>query len=134
SQAPLSVQCTDRSSGSITSGDWNFGDGLLQSSTRNTSSTYNRGADDWVSLMVTGSGGSNSKSMAIHVTAPPPPPPTADFTANTKTGRAPWRVKFTDRSSGSITNREWNFGDGSSHRYTTKPTQHYNNDRDYTVT
>src|SRR5205807_10622026 len=102
-QAPLAVQCTDRSSGSITIRDWNFGDGSSHSSTQNPSHTYNNAGDYTVTLTVTGSGGSNSKSMAIHVTAPPPPPPTADFTANKTSGQAPLAVQCTDRSSGSIT-------------------------------
>jgi len=72
--APLAVQFTDRSSGSITSRDWNFGDGSSHSSTQNPSHTYNNAGDYTVTLTVTGSGGSDSKSVTIHVTAPPPPP------------------------------------------------------------
>ncbi|PYJ79314.1 MAG: fibronectin type III, partial [Verrucomicrobia bacterium] len=78
-------------------------------------------------MTVTGSGGSNSKSLAIHATAPPPPAPTADFTANTTSGQAPLAVQFTDRSSGSITSRDWDFGDGSSHSSTQSPSHTYNN-------
>src|SRR5205809_97369 len=85
-QAPLAVQFTDRSSGSITSRDWNFGDGSSHSSTPSPSHTYNTAGDYTVTLKVTGSGGSNSKSLAIHVTAAPPPAPTADFTASTTSG------------------------------------------------
>jgi len=40
-------------------------------------------------------------------------PPTASFTAAPTNGYAPLRVVFTDTSTGSITNREWNFGDGN---------------------
>src|SRR5207249_5639891 len=72
-QAPLAVQFTDRSSGSITRRDWNFGDGSSHSSTPNPSHTYNNAGDYMVTLTVTGSGGSNSKSLTIHVTLPPAP-------------------------------------------------------------
>jgi PKD repeat protein len=39
--------------------------------------------------------------------------PTADFSANPTSGVGPLTVTFTDISAGSITNRFWNFGDGS---------------------
>jgi PKD repeat protein len=73
-QAPLTVQFTDQSSGSITTRDWNFGDGAAHSSAQNPAHTYNTAGDYTVTLTVTGSGGSNSKSVTIHVTNPPPPP------------------------------------------------------------
>src|SRR5439155_1758153 len=133
-QAPLAVQFTDRSSGSITSRDWDVGEGSSYSSTQSPSHTYNNAGDYTATLMVTGSGGSDSKTLAIHVTAPPPPAPTADFTANTTSGQAPLAVQFTDRSSGSITSRDWNFGDGSSHSSTQSPSHTYSNAGDYTVT
>jgi uncharacterized repeat protein (TIGR03803 family) len=40
-------------------------------------------------------------------------PPLASFTANPTNGPAPLIVTFTDTSTGTITNRFWNFGDGS---------------------
>jgi PKD repeat protein len=39
-------------------------------------------------------------------------PPTADFTASPEQGAAPLNVTFTDSSSGDITYRHWDFGDG----------------------
>src|SRR6185312_12325585 len=72
--APLSVQFTDRSTGTISSWDWNFGDGSAHSSAQNPSHTYNNAGDYTATLTVTGPGGSNSKSLNIHVTNPPPPP------------------------------------------------------------
>jgi PKD repeat protein len=66
---PLTVQFTDKSTGTITAWDWNFGDGLLLSSTRNPSHTYLLPGDYTATLTVTGSGGATSrKSMTIHVT------------------------------------------------------------------
>ncbi len=132
--APLTVQFTDKSSGSITSWDWDFGDGSAHSSTQNPSHTYNNAGDYTVTLTVKGSGGSDSKSLTIHVTAPPPPPPTANFAANPTSGNAPLTVQFTDKSSGSITSWDWNFGDGSSHSSAQSPSHTYNTAGSYTVT
>ncbi len=39
--------------------------------------------------------------------------PVANFTANPTSGQAPLAVVFTDTSSGTITNRYWDFGDGT---------------------
>jgi PKD repeat protein len=56
-------------------------------------------------------------------------PPTASFNAAPLTGTAPLTVNFTDTSTGTITSRSWNFGDGGtsaaqnpSHVYTTAGT------------
>src|SRR5438445_359991 len=133
-QAPLSVQFTDQSSGSITSRDWDFGDGSSHSSALNPSHTYNNAGSYTVTLMVSGSGGSNSKSLTIQVTTAPPPPPTANFGANPTSGNAPLTVQFSDQSSGSITSRDWNFGDGSAHSSALNPSHTYNNAGSYTVT
>ncbi len=40
-------------------------------------------------------------------------PPAADFSANVTSGVAPLEVAFTDRSSGVVTTRSWDFGDGT---------------------
>ena len=64
---------------------------------------------------------------------PPPPPPEAGFTESVTSGDASLEVRFTDASSGEITSRAWDFGDGGtsaepnpSHTYTAAGT--------YTVT
>ena len=41
------------------------------------------------------------------------PPPSASFTGNPTTGTGPLTVAFSDTSTGSITNRLWDFGDGT---------------------
>src|SRR2546421_9873223 len=80
-------------------------------------------------------GSPNIATVTIHENdSTPPPAPTADFTANKTSGQAPLAVQFTDRSSGSITSRDWNFGDGSSHSSTPSPSHTYNNAGVYTVT
>jgi outer membrane protein assembly factor BamB len=40
-------------------------------------------------------------------------PPVADFTANATAGKAPLDVEFTDTSTGVVTTRSWDFGDGT---------------------
>src|SRR5207245_1241545 len=110
--APLTVQFTDQSTGSITAWDWNFGDGSAHSSVQNPSHTYSSAADFTATLTITGSGGAtSSKSAIIHVTAPPPPTLTANFTANPTSGQAPLMVQFTDQSTGTITAWDWNRSD-----------------------
>src|SRR5438445_1750810 len=111
-QAPLSVQFTDQSSGSITSRDWNFGEGSSHSSALNPSHTYNNAGSYTVTLTVTGSGGSKSIRLNIRDTTSPPPAPPPNFSAKPTSRNAPLSVQFSDQSSGSITRRDWNFGDG----------------------
>ena len=50
--------------------------------------------------------------------------PVAGFSATPTSGGAPLAVAFTDTSTGSITNRHWNFGDGSSFDTTTTNLSH----------
>jgi len=136
-QAPLAVQFTDRSSGSITSRDWNFGDGSSHSSTPSPSHTYNNAGDYTVTLKVTGRGGFNSKNLAIHVTTPAPPPSglTADFVAEPTSGNVPLTVRFTDKSGGApVAAWNWDFGDGSPHNTEQNPTHIYTSPGDFTVT
>ena len=69
--APLTVQFTDQSMGSITTWSWNFGDGG-STSQQNPSQTYTSAGDFTVSLTVTGPGGpdTETKTDYIHVTEP----------------------------------------------------------------
>jgi len=86
---------------------------------------------------VTGSGGSNSKSLTIHVTTPAPPPSglTADFVAEPTSGNVPLTVRFTDKSGGApVAAWNWDFGDGSAHNAEQNPTHIYISSGDFTVT
>ncbi|MCB9451774.1 MAG: PKD domain-containing protein [Anaerolineaceae bacterium] len=110
--APLAVQFTDTSSGSITGWFWDFGDGG-SSTDQNPLYTFNNAGTFTVSLTVSGPGGSSQPfTAAITVNQPAPAAPVAGFTANPTTGDAPLAVQFTDASSGSITGWFWDFGDG----------------------
>jgi len=113
--APLLVNFADASSGVITNRLWDFGDGNTIGPT-NPSHTYNNPGTYAVALTVFGQGGTNTLSQPglIVVTTPVlPPPPVAGFTANPTQGAVPLLVNFTDTSTGTITNRAWNFGDGT---------------------
>lgn len=59
-------------------------------------------------------------------------PPIADFSATPITGFVPLNVQFTDLSSGAITTRTWNFGDGNSSAEV-NPSHLYSNAGVYTV-
>jgi PKD repeat protein len=69
-------------------------------------------------------------AMAACFRAPrPPQPPQAAFSVST----APLVASFTDESTGTITSRSWDFGDGASST-DQNPTHQYANHGDYTVT
>ncbi|MGD0016196.1 MAG: protease pro-enzyme activation domain-containing protein [Verrucomicrobiia bacterium] len=59
--------------------------------------------------------------------------PVASFTASPTNGVAPLMVTFTDHSSGSITNRFWDFGDSSTNTPLSSFVHVYNADGTYTV-
>ncbi len=123
--SPLVVQFSDQSTGNPTSWLWDLGNGGT-STVRNPTATYTTPGSYTIRLTVTNSSGSNSitKTSFIAVNVAP----TAAFTSSTTSGCAPHTVNFTDQSSpgsGSVTQWEWNFGDGStstqqnpSHTYT----------------
>jgi len=69
--APLTVQFTDESTGTITSWSWDFGDGG-SSAQQNPSHEYQSAGSYEVGLTVTGPGGSNTKTETdyINVTSP----------------------------------------------------------------
>lgn len=111
--APLAVQFTDESTGSITNWSWNFGDG--ESSTeQNPSHTYENAGLYTVSLTVTGPGGSDEEIKGDYITVTTPAAPVAAFSGSPTSGEAPLAVQFTDKSTGSITSWSWTFGDGGS--------------------
>ena len=106
----LLVTFTNASSGTITNQLWSFGDSGTSSSVT-PSHTYTNAGTFSVSLTVFGPLGSNTLTRSSYITATNAPP-VASFTASPTNGAAPLIVSFTDASTGSITNRLWNFGDG----------------------
>ena len=66
-EAPLSVQFTDASAGTVSTWSWSFGDGST-STVRSPSHTYSNAGTYTVSLTVTGPGGSNTTTQNDYVT------------------------------------------------------------------
>ena len=121
---PLTVDFTETSSGNIANWSWDFGDGTT-STQRHPSHTYQNTGSYSISLMVTGSGGTDTMTKADLVSVTAPALPEVVFTASGTTGLAPFSVSFSDSSSGNISAWEWDFGDGAtstlqhpSHTYT----------------
>ena len=108
--APLAVQFSN-SSTNATSWSWNFGDGTT-STAQNPAKTYSSAGSYTVSLTATGTGGSHTATKTGYITVNPPAP-VASFTASPASGTAPLLVTFSCTSTGSITSRSWDFGDGT---------------------
>jgi PKD repeat protein len=135
--APLAVNFTDTSSGSVDSWDWSFGDGGT-SSAQSPSHTYTSAGSYTVTLTVAGPAGSDATTCSdcVTVTEPPPPPPEAPiagFTYNPPSGDAPLAVAFVDLSTGAIDSWDWNFGDGGTSSEQ-NPSYTYTAAGNYTVT
>ena len=63
---------------------------------------------------------------------PPPPAPVAEFIGSPLSGSTPLAVTFTDQSTGSITSRLWDFGDGTTST-ATNPTKAFLTAASFTV-
>jgi PKD repeat protein/C1A family cysteine protease len=131
--APLKVQFTDASSGSITSWWWSFGDGTI-SSDQNPTHTYLREGTYTVSLKIAGSGGTYRKSASRYIiVGGDPVPPVAEFSGSPRSGTAPLDVQFSDLSTGAPTSWSWDFGDGAT-SLEQNPLHRYMGAGTYTVT
>jgi len=134
--APLTVNFTNQSTGSIASYFWNFGDGGV-SDQPNPQHTYQNPGDYTVTLTVTAPDGVTSDSMSTVINVSQPPPqfvaPDAAFAANPTEGDAPLSVQFNNQSSGDIASVFWDFGDGGNST-DANPQHTYQNPGTYTVT
>ena len=108
--APLTVNFSNTSTGSITSYAWTFGDGGT-STAASPSHVYAAAGTYTVALTVTGPGGSNTQTRTSYVTVGTPAP-VAQFTGSPTSGTFPLTVNFSNTSTGSITSYAWTFGDG----------------------
>jgi len=111
--APLVVQFNDLSTANPTSWKWDLGNGTI-SFLQNPSVTYFAPGTYNVKLIVSNAAGIDSiiKSQFITVNAAPQ----VTFLADPLIGCYPLPVHFNDLStpgSGTITTREWDFGDGN---------------------
>jgi PKD repeat protein len=108
--AGQAVQFTDTSIGSPTSWLWNFGDNTTSTS-QNPSHTYAAEGSYWVNLRITKGTNSHSVSQAISIS--PASTITASFTYSPSSPEVNQAVYFRDRSTGSPTSWQWDFGDGA---------------------
>lgn len=128
--APLTVEFTDRSTGSPDSWLWNFGDGETGTS-QNPLYQYQVPGIYTVTLTVKNSYGTSSKTETGYIAAGMLP--SAQFAGVPIEGFVPLSVQFNDLSTGSPDIWAWNFGDetGSSIK---NPTHLYTEAGEYTVT
>jgi len=110
--ANLTVKFTDTSTNSPTRWEWNFGDGST-SNEQNPVHVYSSEGTYTVTLVATNYGGSSYVRSMIITVDRVLTPPVANFSANKTEGTTPLTVKFTDTSTNSPTEWQWNFGDGS---------------------
>ena len=108
---PLSVQFTDKSQGQVTTWQWDFGDGK-RSDEKDPVHTYWTAGVYNVILTVSNDYGSSDATKFNFITVVGPL--TSKFTPDPSSGKSPLVVKFTDRSIGSPTSWNWDFGDGTS--------------------
>ncbi len=111
---PLTVNFTDASSGDIVRRIWDFGDGGTSEAEHAAVYTYKTPGTYTVRLTVTGPDGASDEEIKTNLIAVSDAAPHADFTATPTSGTAPLPVAFTDSSSGMISTRLWDFGDGTS--------------------
>ena len=126
---PLTVQfgspSVDSGGQALTNWNWDFGDGS-SSTAQNPSHLYGRPATFSPSLIATNGSGVKDYGggPSIVVTLP-----TIQFTASAARGPVPLSVQFTspnvDSAGNAITNRDWDFGDGSPHSALQNPSHIY---------
>ena len=108
--APLFVDFTDQSTGSVSSWTWTFGD-MAGSVLQDPLHAYLDPGTYTVSLTVAGPGGSDVETKVDFITVISTP--VADFSAAPTIGFAPLPVSFTDLSMPAATAWSWDFGDGT---------------------
>ena len=109
--APLPVEFTDISTGTIVSRAWDFeNDGVVDSTEQAVVHTYAHPGNYTVNLTDSNDGGSNSSVRTEYIVVRAVPAPVVEFSANLTTGYAPLAVQFTDDSKGpGLINWSWDF-------------------------
>ncbi len=134
--APLAVQFTDQSSGTISSRSWDFtNDGTVDSTLVNPVFTYTNPGNYTVNLTVRGPGGSDTEIKTGYISVKEPASGvSAQFTASPRAGSVPLTVRFTNQSSGEITSYTWDFnGDGIVDSRVKNPVTVYTSSGTFTV-
>ncbi|MGN6617504.1 MAG: PKD domain-containing protein, partial [Ilyomonas sp.] len=110
---PLLIKFQDLSTGNPTSWKWDLGNGTI-STVQNPQAVYDKPGNYTIKLIVSNGTETDSIEFANYVTLYASP--TIQFDASPLSGCSPLNVQFTDQSSagsGTITERVWDFGDGS---------------------
>lgn len=113
--APLAVQFTDQSTGTVTSWAWDFNnDGVVDSTVRNPAYTYPSSGTFTVKFSVQGPGGSDNEIKTNYITVNSPSKQAffADFQVSPAIGTVPLTIKCTDKSVGNPYSFYYDFGDG----------------------
>jgi PKD repeat protein len=137
--APLTVNFTGNETGDVFTWQWNFGDGTT-AYRRDGGDTiehiYENPGTYAVSLTGTGSLGSSTKSKTGYIyvgnTSAPLQAEFRPSNFNARNGPVPLTLTFTDMSTGSISTRLWDFGDGTTST-STSPSHTYSTPGIYTV-
>jgi len=130
------VSFTDQSLNNPTTWSWSFPGGTPSSSTaQNPSVTYNTAGVYDVTLTVTNSAGTDTKTISSYITVNAPATPTVDFAADITTLTVGDLVNFTDLSTGNPTAWTWTFAGGTpSNSNLQNPSVTYNTAGVYDVT
>ena len=109
-----SVSFTDQSTNTPTSWSWTFNGGTpISSNSQNPTITYDTPGTYSVSLTATNADGSGSKTATDYITVAALAPPIVNFTASQTTVEVGSTVDFTDHSTNSPDEWQWNFPGGT---------------------
>jgi len=141
---PLDVQFNDKSTGNISSWQWDFnGDDVVDSTNQNPKYTYEIPGNYTVSLTVSGPEGNDTeiKKDYIEIThcqyladfTIEPIPGNCQVQGNSIVCSGTTTVQFIDKSTGNITAWDWDFGDKQTSTIQ-NPNHTYTRNGNYTVT
>lgn len=129
--APLTVNCTDTSSGTPDTWDWMSGNGQTSAS-QNPTFVFTRPGTYEILLTASNAQGGGSVSHSVRVTDPNDGvnlqvgPPVADFSCDVTIGADPLTVTFTDLTTGTVDTWDWSWGDGTANGNTQNPSHVFN--------
>jgi PKD repeat protein len=128
---PLKVLFTDKSTGIHNSWKWTFGDGHT-SKDKNPVHIYSQEGKYNVSLTVSNAAGNNTTTKSNYIVVNALKAPVAAFNAYPRSGYAPLKVLFIDKSTGIHNSWKWTFGDGHTSK-DKSPVHRYSKAGNYTV-
>ena len=124
-KAPLKVKFKSTSTGDPTAWKWNFGDGSALVTEQNPEHTYSKTGIYTVKHTAINAYGRDTEIKTSYIKVTTSAKPVAAFSASPTSGKAPLKVAFTDKSTGSPTSWKWSFGDKTystaknpAHKYT----------------